>query len=85
MLITSKNKSFKARECFFLRCPHIYVSKLRVGGYKRMKDYIRKRVLDICQHILESKQTVRQTAIVFGVSKSTVHKDIPKVNGDHCI
>lgn len=46
-----------------------------------MKDYIRKRVLDICQHILESKHTVRQSAIVFGVSKSTVHKDIPKVNG----
>jgi len=46
-----------------------------------MKDYIRKRVLDICQHILKSKNTVRQAAIVFGVSKSTVHKDIPKMNG----
>jgi DeoR/GlpR family transcriptional regulator of sugar metabolism len=46
-----------------------------------MKDYIRKRVLDICTHILESKHTVRQAAAVFGVSKSTVHKDIPKVNG----
>lgn len=49
-----------------------------------MKDYIRKRVLDICQHILESKHTVRQSAIVFGVSKSTVHKDmierLPLVN-----
>lgn len=41
-----------------------------------MKDYIRKRVLDICNHILESKHTVRQTAAVFGVSKSTVHKDM---------
>ena len=50
-----------------------------------MKDYIRKRVLDICQHILESKNTVRQTAIVFGVSKSTVHKDILKVNGEKCM
>jgi len=47
-----------------------------------MKDYIRKRVLDICQHILESKHTVRQVAVVFNVSKSTVHKDIPKVNGE---
>ena len=47
-----------------------------------MKDYIRKRVLDICNHILESKHTVRQSAIVFGVSKSTVHKDITKVNGE---
>jgi putative DeoR family transcriptional regulator (stage III sporulation protein D) len=41
-----------------------------------MKDYIRKRVLDICTHILESKHTVRQAAAVFGVSKSTVHKDM---------
>ena len=46
-----------------------------------MKDYIRKRVLDICSHILDSRQTVRQAATVFGVSKSTVHNDITKQNG----
>ncbi|WP_147667488.1 sporulation transcriptional regulator SpoIIID [Anaerosinus sp.] len=40
-----------------------------------MKEYIRKRVLEICAHILETKHTVRQAANVFGVSKSTVHKD----------
>ena len=49
-----------------------------------MKEYIRKRVLDICNHIMETKQTVRQTAAVFGVSKSTVHKDmierLPDIN-----
>ena len=49
-----------------------------------MKDYIRKRVLDIGSHILESKHTVRQAATVFGVSKSTVHKDmierLPSIN-----
>ena len=49
-----------------------------------MKDYIRKRVLDICSHILDSRQTVRQAAAVFGVSKSTVHKDmierLPTIN-----
>lgn len=49
-----------------------------------MKEYIRKRVLDICNHIMETKQTVRQTASVFGVSKSTVHKDmierLPEIN-----
>ena len=49
-----------------------------------MKDYIRKRVLDIGRHILESKHTVRQAAGVFGVSKSTVHKDmierLPTIN-----
>lgn len=41
-----------------------------------MKDYIRKRVLEISNYILKSKNTVRQTAVIFGVSKSTVHKDM---------
>lgn len=41
-----------------------------------MQDYIRQRVLDISKYIIESSATVRQTASVFGVSKSTVHKDV---------
>lgn len=41
-----------------------------------MQDYIQKRVMDISNYILESQATVRQTASIFGVSKSTVHKDI---------
>ena len=41
-----------------------------------MQEYIRKRVLDIGTYILESSATVRQTADVFGVSKSTVQKDL---------
>lgn len=41
-----------------------------------MQDYIHKRVLEISYYILESSATVRQTANVFGVSKSTVHKDV---------
>ncbi len=41
-----------------------------------MQDYIQKRVLDICSYILETKATVRQAALVFKVSKSTVHKDM---------
>jgi len=42
------------------------------GGFC-VQEYIRKRVLDIGTYILESSATVRQTADVFGVSKSTVH------------
>ena len=45
------------------------------GAYG-MQDYIQKRVMDISNYILESQATVRQTATIFGVSKSTVHKDI---------
>ena len=41
-----------------------------------MKDYIEQRVLDIAQYIIESGATVRKTADVFKVSKSTVHKDV---------
>lgn len=41
-----------------------------------MQEYIQKRVLDICAYILETNATVRQAAVVFKVSKSTVHKDI---------
>ncbi len=41
-----------------------------------MKDYIEERAVEIAEYIIERKATVRQTAKKFGVSKSTVHKDI---------
>lgn len=41
-----------------------------------MKDYIEERVLDVAQYIIDSKATIRKTAKVFGVSKSTIHKDM---------
>jgi putative DeoR family transcriptional regulator (stage III sporulation protein D) len=41
-----------------------------------MQDYIHKRVLEISDYIIKSSATVRQTADIFGVSKSTVHKDV---------
>ncbi|MBQ2699503.1 MAG: sporulation transcriptional regulator SpoIIID [Firmicutes bacterium] len=41
-----------------------------------MQDHIIKRVLEVSAYIIESAATVRQTAAVFGVSKSTVHKDV---------
>ncbi|MHB0885325.1 MAG: sporulation transcriptional regulator SpoIIID [Bacillota bacterium] len=41
-----------------------------------MKDYIWKRVLEVANYIVRSNDTVRETARVFGVSKSTVHKDM---------
>lgn len=49
-----------------------------------MKDYIEERALEIANYIINEKATVRQTANVFGVSKSTVHKDVterlPRIN-----
>ena len=41
-----------------------------------MRDYIEGRAEEIGQYIVESGATVRQTAKKFGVSKSTVHKDV---------
>lgn len=41
-----------------------------------MRDYIEERTEEIGQYIVESGATVRQTAKKFGVSKSTVHKDV---------
>ncbi len=49
-----------------------------------MKDYIEERALEIAKYILSEGATVRQAACIFGVSKSTVHKDVterlPKIN-----
>ena len=41
-----------------------------------MKDYIEERAIEIAAYLIETKATVRATAQKFGVSKSTVHKDI---------
>ena len=41
-----------------------------------MKDYIKDRVLELAEYILENKATVRETARKFNISKSTVHKDV---------
>jgi putative DeoR family transcriptional regulator (stage III sporulation protein D) len=41
-----------------------------------MQNYIRKRAVKIANYIIKTSDTVRQTAEVFGISKSTVHKDV---------
>jgi len=49
-----------------------------------LKDYIEERALEIAKYIISSRTTVRDAAKIFGVSKSTVHKDVterlPKIN-----
>lgn len=51
-----------------------------------MWDYIEDRVLDEAKYIVANGATVRAAAKYFGVSKSTVHKDIterlPLYDGD---
>ena len=41
-----------------------------------MCEDIKKRVIREAEYIVETKSTVRQTALIFHFSKSTVHKDV---------
>lgn len=41
-----------------------------------MKEYIEERAIEIANYIIENNVTVRQAAKKFGISKSTVHKDV---------
>lgn len=49
-----------------------------------MKGILEERAVRLGEYIIEHQSTVRDAAAVFGVSKSTVHKDIttllPKLN-----
>jgi putative DeoR family transcriptional regulator (stage III sporulation protein D) len=49
-------------------------------------DYVRKRTLAEAEHMINLKTTIRGTAKVFGVSKSTTHRDmseiLPRINSE---
>lgn len=40
------------------------------------KQYIENRVLEVARYMIITKDNIRNTAKKFGVSKSTIHKDI---------
>ena len=52
-----------------------------------MKGYIEERAIEIARYIIDNNTTVRQAAKHFGISKSTVHKDVTerleKINGTY--
>lgn len=41
-----------------------------------MKGFVEQRAVELGEYIIKSKATVRKTAKKFGISKSTVHKDV---------
>ncbi len=49
-----------------------------------MKGNVEERAVKLGEYIIEKKTTVRDSAKVFGISKSTVHKDLtarlPRLN-----
>ena len=46
------------------------------GFYMKQITTIEERACELAHYIIESKDTVRGAAKKFGVSKSTVHKDV---------
>lgn len=52
-----------------------YIVKKVWRGFP-VKDYIEERAMAVACYIIEHNATVRQAAKQFGISKSTVHKDI---------
>ena len=45
------------------------------------KSSIEERAVELAHYIIESKDTVRGAAKKYGISKSTVHKDVTFKNG----
>ncbi len=45
-------------------------------GGEVVRSHIEERAVVVAKYILEKNTTVRQTAKTFGVSKSTIHKDV---------
>ncbi len=55
--------------------PSYIIKKAMYEGIS-LKGYIEERAINIANYIIEENATVRQTAKKFGISKSTVHKDV---------
>lgn len=47
-----------------------------IGECCFLKTYIEERAVEVANFIINSNATVRETAKKFGISKSTVHKDV---------
>ena len=46
------------------------------GEWRRLRENIEQRAVTLAQYIIEQRTTVRCAAKRFGISKSTVHKDL---------
>ncbi len=63
---------------------HFTLLTSNLGRASGVHDYIKERTIKIGKYIVETRKTVRVIAKEFGVSKSTVHKDLterlPEIN-----
>lgn len=49
---------------------------MRSEDTPHLKELVEERAIKLGEYIVENKDTVRRTAAKFGISKSTVHKDV---------
>ena len=49
---------------------------LHIEKYYKGKQSIEERAIQLAHYIVETKDTIRGTAKKYGISKSTVHKDL---------
>ena len=54
---------------------------IRMGVFYMKNISIEERAVKLAHYIIESKDTVRGAAKRYGISKSTVHKDVTLWNG----
>lgn len=54
----------------------MYKTAYYKGVFHLKKIYIEERAIDLAHYIIDNKDTVRGAAKKFGISKSTVHKDV---------
>src|SRR5690625_6574345 len=69
--------------------PHLefaITSEKQLREANGVHDYIKERTIRIGNYVVETRKTVRMIAKEFGVSKSTVHKDLterlPEINAE---
>ncbi len=64
--------------------PLFHTTHIHIREGESVHDYIKERTIKIGKYIVETRKTVRVIAKEFGVSKSTVHKDLterlPEIN-----
>ena len=74
------DKSIAEMKCFspayLSRKVHIYVLIYLEKGRLDLKGIVEERAIKLGEYIVENKYTVRKAAAKFGISKSTVHKDV---------
>ncbi len=72
----SRSFLFRYPEVFFSPRPVTYIRPWKQGSGANLNASMDERAAELARWIIENNATVRSAAERFGVSKSTVHKDM---------